>query len=198
MSEETREPNPSAPLTEEQIRAYTVGELEQLSGSVQIQDYDPRWLELFQREADRIRTALGGRALKIEHVGSTSVPGLVAKPIIDILLAVTDSADEGQYAPDLEGIGYSLRIREPNWYEHRMFKGVEPDTNLHVFSSGCSEIERVLMFRDWLRTNAADRQLYASHKLALAEKQWKYVQNYADAKTAVIEEIIRRACPDRK
>jgi GrpB-like predicted nucleotidyltransferase (UPF0157 family) len=198
MSEETREPNHRAPLTEEQIRAHTIGELQPLPGSVQIVDYDPRWPELFQRETGRIRAALGRRALQIEHVGSTSVPGLVAKPIIDILLAVTDSADEGQYAPALEGVGYILRIREPDWHEHRMFKGSDPDTNLHVFSLGCREIECVMAFRDWLRTDAADRELYASHKLALAEKEWSYVQNYADAKTAVIEEIIRRACPDRK
>jgi GrpB-like predicted nucleotidyltransferase (UPF0157 family) len=131
--------------------------------------------------------------LQIEHIGSTSVPGLVAKPIIDMLLVVTDSADEATYVPTLEAAGYVLRIRETNWYEHRMFKGPDTEINLHVFSSGCPEIDRVLMFRDWLRRHAADRDLYARTKQTLAQKEWKYVQNYADAKTAVIEEILARA-----
>ena len=121
------------------------------------------------------------------------MPGLVAKPIIDMLLVVTDSADEDAYVPAMEAAGYVLRIREANWYEHRMFKGPDTEINLHVFSRGCPEIDRMLMFRDWLRRNAADRDLYARTKLALARKEWKYVQNYADAKTIVIEEIIARA-----
>jgi GrpB-like predicted nucleotidyltransferase (UPF0157 family) len=164
-----------------------------LSSKILIVNYDPRWSELFQREAARIQSALAERALQIEHVGSTSVPNLPAKPIIDILLVVTNSADEGSYLPMLEGVGYVLCIREPNWHEHRMFKGPDTDVNLHVFSAGCPEIERVLVFRDWLRGNAADRALYARTKLALAQKEWKDVQNYADAKTSVIEEIIGRA-----
>ena len=143
------------PLTEEQIRTHTIGERKPLSGRILIVDYDPHWQELFRREPDRIRAVLGSRALQIEHVGSTSVPGLSAKPIIDMLLVVTDSADEEIYARNLEAAGYLLRIREGNWYEHRMFKGPDTEINLHVFSSGCPEIDRMLMFRDWLRGNAA-------------------------------------------
>ena len=164
-----------------------------MSNRILIVDYDPQWPQLFAREADRIRAALGSRALRIEHTGSTSVPGLAAKPIIDVLLEVTDSADEDAYMPALEAAGYVLRIREPHWHEHRMFNGPDTETNLHVFSSGCPEIDRVLMFRDWLRTHAADRELYACTKLALAQKEWRHVQNYADAKTSVIEEILARA-----
>ncbi len=175
-----------------------MGELKPLSSRILIADYDPQWPELFGREADRIRAALGDLALRIEHTGSTSVPGLVAKPIIDILLVVTNSADEDMYVPALEAADYLLRIREINWYEHRMFKGPEAKINLHVFSSGCPEIDRMLMFRDWLRNNAADRDLYARTKLALAQKEWEYVQNYADAKTVLIEEIIARASVDQR
>ncbi len=183
--------------SEEEIRAYTVGELKPLSTGILIVDYNPQWPELFAREADRIRSVLGSVALRIEHAGSTSVPGLAAKPIIDQLLVVADSAQEEAYAPALEAAGYVLRIREPNWYEHRMFKGPDTDINLHVFSSGCPEIDRMLVFRDWLRSNAADRDLYARTKAALSRKRWTYVQNYADAKTAVIEEIIARIPVDR-
>ena len=198
MSKYARSLDKRASHTEEEIRAYTIGELKPLSGRIPIVDYDPHWPELFAREADRIRSVLGSRALRIEHVGSTSVPGLAAKPIIDLLLVVADSAEEDAYMKLLGTVGYALRIREPNWYEHRMFKGPDTDINLHVFSSGCAEIDRMLIFRDRLRSNAADRDLYACAKLALAQKEWKYVQNYADAKTAVIEEIIARAGPDRK
>ncbi|MGP0075500.1 MAG: GrpB family protein [Bryobacteraceae bacterium] len=155
-------------------------------------DYDRKWPELFAREAERIRVVLGNRALQIEHAGSTSVPDLAAKPVIDIVLVVADSSDETVYLPALESAGYVLRIREPNWYQHRLFKGPDTNINLHVFSAGCPEIERMLIFRDWLRNNAADRELYARIKRALAQQEWEDVQNYADAKTAVIEEILGR------
>ncbi|MGB6941409.1 MAG: GrpB family protein [Bryobacteraceae bacterium] len=158
-------------------------------------DDDPKWPQIFDREASRIRTALKSRALRIEHAGSTSVPGVVAKPVIDIILVVSNSADESAYLPAPESAGYTLRIREPNWYEHRMFKGPDTDVNLnlHVFSLSCPEVERMLLFRDWLRGNPADRDLYARTKSALAQQEWEHVQNYADAKTAVIEEILTRA-----
>jgi len=112
-----------APLTEEQIRALTIGELKPLSSRILLVDYDPQWPQLFEREAERIRGALGFRVLRIEHVGSTSVPGLAAKPIIDMVLGVDDSAAENAYLPALEAAGYALRIREPDWCEHRMFRG---------------------------------------------------------------------------
>jgi GrpB-like predicted nucleotidyltransferase (UPF0157 family) len=134
-----------------------------------------------------------GKIDRLEHVGSTSVPGLAAKPIIDLLLVVANSADESTYAAALEKTGYVLRVREPDWYDHRMFKGPDTDINLHVFSAGCPEIERMLIFRDWLRDNAADRDIYARSKMSLIEKEWKYMQNYADAKSGIVEEIIQRA-----
>jgi GrpB-like predicted nucleotidyltransferase (UPF0157 family) len=118
---------------------------------------------------------------------------LAAKPIIDMVLAVRDSAAEGDYRAALNEAGYLLRIREPAWYEHRMLKGPDTDINLHVFSADCVEIDRILLFRDWLRRNAADRDLYARTKRALAQRQWKSVDDYASAKTAVIEEILGRA-----
>jgi GrpB-like predicted nucleotidyltransferase (UPF0157 family) len=198
MSEKPQPLDNGTLRTKEEIRTHTIGELKLLSSRILIVDYDQQWPELFAREADRIRSVLGSLALRIEHAGSTSVPGLAAKPIIDLLLVVADSAQEDAYAPALEAAGYVLHIRELNWYEHRMFKGPDTDINLHVFSSGCPEIDRMLMFRDWLRSNAADRDLYARTKVALSQKEWTYVQNYADAKTAVIEEIIARVPVHRK
>lgn len=179
-------------LTEEYLRTHTIGELRPLSAPIHIVDYDSDWPRRFELEANEIRSVLGSRALSVEHVGSISVPGLAAKPIIDILLVVTNSAEESEYVQALETGGYQLRIREPGWHEHRMFKNPAMDVNLHVFSAGSTEVERMLAFRDWLRSNASDRELYARSKRALAQRDWKYTQNYADAKTAVIEEIASR------
>ena len=178
---------------EEYLRTHTIGELKPLSAPIELVDYDPQWAETFRNEAEKIRNALGERTMRVEHVGSTSVPHLPAKPIVDIVLVVADSADESEYAHALENAGYQLRIREPDWYEHRMFKCAENQVNLHVFSAGCPEIDRMLTFRDWLRTSEADRKLYAHSKRILAQQNWKYTQNYADAKTAVIGEIMSRA-----
>jgi GrpB-like predicted nucleotidyltransferase (UPF0157 family) len=183
----------AVPMTDEQIRAAVVGELKPFDGTIVLADYDPDWPILYLREAARIRSILGSRVVQLEHAGSTSVPGLAAKPLIDIVLAVPDSSDEPAYVPDLEAAGYVLRIREPDWHEHRLFKGPDTDINLHTFSRGSAEIERMLAFRDWLRTNDADRQLYERTKRELAAKRWKYVQNYADAKSAVVAAILARA-----
>ncbi len=195
-SRATAEPARSSvqgPSTEEQIRAAHIGEPALLDGPIRLVDYDTEWPRLFEREAARIQTALGDQIVLLEHIGSTSVPGLAAKPKIDILLVVANSADEPAYIPALEATGYVLRIREPDWYEHRVFKGPDTDINLHVFSPGSPEIERMLLFRDWVRSNASDRQLYERTKRELARKDWKYTQNYADAKAEVVEEILARA-----
>lgn len=180
-------------MNEEELRAATVGKLKVHGGPITLAPYDDGWPELFAREADRIRGVLGSRALMIEHVGSTAVPGLSAKPIIDALLVVADSASEEAYVPDMEAAGYALRIREPGWYEHRLFKGPDTDVNVHVLPKGCPEIDRMLSFRDRLRSNEEDRKLYQEKKRELALQEWKYVQNYADAKGEVVEEILARA-----
>ena len=192
-SGDTSEEQNHAPMTEEQIRAAHVGVLTPLAQPIQIAGYDPKWPHLFEREAARLRAILTDRILLVEHVGSTSVPGLAAKPKIDILLVVVNSADEPAYVRDLQSAGYVLQVREPDCNEHRMFKGPDTDINLHIFSSGCPEIDRMLLFRDWLRSNTADCRLYERTKRKLARQNWKYMQNYADAKTAVDKAILARA-----
>ena len=128
-----------------------IGPLEPLDGPITLVEYDPAWPSLYARESARIRTTLGDRVLLLEHVGSTSVPHLAAKPRIDIVLAVADSSDEAGYFPPLEAAGYVLRIRERDWHEHRLFNSPDTEVNLHVFSAGCDEIQRLLLFRDHLR-----------------------------------------------
>ena len=179
--------------SDEELAAVRVGGSELHNSTIYLAPYDQEWPRLFAREEMRIRGVLGPGALLVEHVGSTSVPGLSAKPRIDIALAVADTTDEEAYVPALEAAGYVLRIREPDWHEHRVFKGPDTDVNLHVFTVGCSEISRMTAFRDHLNDDVADRQLYEQTKQRLASQTWKYVQHYADAKSDVVEEIITRS-----
>jgi len=178
---------------EAEIRAATVGEPVRLDAPITLVEYDPEWPRLYEREAGRIRGALGERVVGLEHCGSTAVPGLAAKPIVDMVLTVEDSADEASYVSLLEAAGYVVRIREPEWFEHRVLKGPDTDVNLHVFSRGCAEVERMLLFRDTLRADAGERIRYERTKRELAARTWRYVQNYADAKSGVVEAIIARA-----
>jgi len=156
---------------------------------IKLLDYDPDWPKKFETHARVIAGALGGSALRVEHIGSTSVPGLAAKPIIDILVIVPDSANESAYLLRLEAAGYALRVREPDWNEHRMFRTPEKDVHIHIYSAGCLEIERTLAFRDRLRRNIDDRRRYEQTKRELAAKEWSDMNAYAEAKTEVIESI---------
>ncbi len=160
--------------------------------------YSPQWPETFAAEARRIEAALDGLGIEVHHAGSTSVPGLRAKPIIDIVLGVPDSTDEDAYLRALIDAGYEFVLREPEWFEHRLLKRLDPKVNLHVFSVGSAEIERMLAFRDHLRINDADRKLYESTKIALAEREWATVQDYADSKSDVVNEILGRAMAHKR
>jgi GrpB-like predicted nucleotidyltransferase (UPF0157 family) len=176
---------------EERMREAIIGEIR--PQAIVIADYDPAWPERFRREEAKIRRSLGEAALAVEHIGSTSVPRLAAKPIVDILLVVEDSGEEASYLPAMEEAGYVLRVREPNFEEHRMFRTPGKDVHVHVFSVGSKEIERLLLLRDRLRGNERDRELYASTKRKLASRDWPSMQHYADAKSGVVEGILKRA-----
>jgi GrpB-like predicted nucleotidyltransferase (UPF0157 family) len=186
-------PDPEPGGRDDYMGTVTIGPRRRVDGPIHLADYDPDWPLNYVREALRVRGILGDRVRLLEHVGSTSVPGLPAKPIIDMLLAVADSADEPAFVPSLEAGGYVLRIREPDWHEHRLLKGPDTDVNLHVFSVDSPEIERMLAFRDRLRMHDDERCLYEDAKRDLAARDWTYVQDYADAKGEVVEEIIERA-----
>lgn len=163
-----------------------------LRGPVELVDHDPSWAAMYTREAVRIRQALGDRALLVEHIGSTAVPGLCAKPCIDISLGVADPADEKSYLPDLEAAGYILRRREPDWHQHRVFKGPDINVNLHVWTYGDPIIRKHLAFRDWLRAHPDDRDRYAAEKQRLARQDWEVMNDYAEAKNDIVREIERR------
>jgi GrpB-like predicted nucleotidyltransferase (UPF0157 family) len=171
-----------------------MGDFELIGGKerrpVVIVDYDPAWVDRFALERDRVEAALGSTALVIEHIGSTSVPGLAAKPVVDILVVVADPDDDTGFTAALEDVGYQLRVREPG---HRMFRTPERDVNVHLWAEGDDEVSKYLLFRDWLRIASDDRARYADRKRELAQRQWADVNDYADAKTDVVEAILERA-----
>jgi GrpB-like predicted nucleotidyltransferase (UPF0157 family) len=167
---------------------------------VVLHEPDPRWPTQAATQIERVRAALDGVALTVDHVGSTSVPGLAAKPVLDLVVAVRDSTDEPSYVPLLEDLGYWFRLREPDWFEHRLLKLDDPAVNLHVFTDGCPEVDEMIAFRDHLRATPADRQQYEAEKRRLAAQDWQVVQDYADAKSPVVAGIKsrmpRHATPD--
>ena len=181
---------------DDEIVAARVDGMAEHNGTIHLAEYDPDWPRRYERLAEMIRAALGDRVRLLEHVGSTSVPGLAAKPRIDVVLAVPDSADEDRYVPNLVAAGFRLTIREPDWFAHRVVTRPDEDTNVHIFTEGCSEIDEMLRFRDWLRTNDDDRELYAATKRDLAGRTWRYTQHYADAKGEVVAVIKARARAD--
>ena len=163
---------------------------------IDITEPHPTWPRRYDGLAARIREALGWRVLQLEHVGSTAVPGLAAKPIIDIDLTVADPGRERDYVPALEAAGFRLVIREPWWHGHRMLRSDEPPCNLHVFGFDSPELVKHRIFRDWLRGNPGERDRYAATKrraAAEANAGAEHVMQYNARKQQVIREIYRRA-----
>ena len=157
---------------------------------------NPIWPDQFARLAAVIAEALGDRALHIAHVGSTAVPGLPAKPVIDIDLTVANSREEATYVPALERLGFTLVVREPWWNEHRLLRGTDPAANLHVFASGNVELERHLIFRDWLREHQGDRADYAAAKRLASKRTSDHdgdAMDYNAGKEAVVRKIYAKA-----
>lgn len=184
---------PFDPLSPDADSATPVNTRTAVNGQVTLVEYDSAWPAMFQHQAERIRAALGDRAIQVEHMGSTAVPGLLAKPCVDMLLVVEDAGDDAAYIPELEAAGYVLRISEEYDSEaHRVFKGPDVNINLHVWSHGSPEVGRHLDFRDWLRIHPEDRERYADAKRELASRHWMHMQDYADAKDEVVQEINAR------
>ena len=181
--------DPFAPNADRSIPVNTPTPVD---GEVVLVDYDPAWVQMYEAEAAIVKRALGEKASLVEHIGSTAVPGLSAKPCIDILLAVADSADEDAYLPQLDAAGFVLRMRHPDWNEHRVFKSERINVNLHVWSIGSTEIERHLTFRDWLRTHPDDRDAYADAKRRIAAGHIGTMSDYAEMKNEIVAQITAR------
>ncbi len=156
--------------------------------NIQVEACNPQWVETFAAKKAEIEQALAQTALLIEHVGSTAVPDLAAKPVIDIDLIVADPEDEDCYVTALVALGYQLRIRERSWYQHRMLRHENPRVNLHVFGPASPEHIRHILFRDWLRDHPSDRQHYAQAKL-LAKDGVTNATDYNARKQNVVRAI---------
>ncbi len=179
--------------TDEMLAAARVGDVTPLPGNrVEVVAPDPTWPATYDEIARSVRAALGERALALEHVGSTAVPGLYAKPVIDLDLTVADSGDEPAYLPDLEAAGFVLRVREPEWEEHRCLRLEQPAANLHVFSPGATEPRRHRAFREWLTDHRDDRVAYAALKRDLATRPFESVMAYNNEKGVLVYEIYER------
>ena len=163
--------------------------------AIEVAEPDPTWPATFELLAARIRAALGDRALAVEHVGSTSVPGLAAKPIIDIDVTVADPREEPDYVPGLEAAGFRLRLRERGWHEHRLLVVDDPRANVHVFGPDCPEAIRHRLLRDWLIEHPDDRDRYAAAKRESARQSnavGEEVMTYNHRKEPVIRDILDR------
>ena len=158
--------------------------------TIGLQEHDPGWAEAYLAHRRRILDAVGDAALAVEHIGSTSVPGLAAKPIVDVVLVVADITAEEDHVARLVAAGYDLRVREPG---HRLVRTPARDVHVHVYEEGDVAVEAYLLLRDRLRSDAADRDLYARTKRELMTRRWETMDAYADAKTAVIQGILARA-----
>ncbi|UPK92146.1 hypothetical protein LCI18_003081 [Fusarium solani-melongenae] len=164
---------------------------------LKIEPPDPAWPQQFQTLKSIIQEALGHKALSISHVGSTVVPNLPAKAIIDIDLTVPDPTAETTYIPALESKGFQFLTREPMWHEHRFFNTNNPYyCNLHVFAHGTAELVRHRIMKEWLTTHEDERELYARAKMEAMEKSnllGETVMQYNFRKQQVIREILERA-----
>lgn len=177
--------------TDEEIEAARV-DAPPRSTPIEVVGADPAWPQTFAAVAARVQRALGDRVLSIEHVGSTAVPDLAAKPVIDIDLTVADSADELAYVPALVAEGFVLRIREPLFEEHRLLRLDDPECHLHVWSPGAPEPHRHRAFRDWLTTHADDRRRYETAKQEAAAVGFTDGMHYNNHKAAVVYDIYER------
>ena len=175
-------------MPDDPLDAVLIGGREAVA--IVVVDYDGSWPARFEEVRDRVTTALGPVALDVRHIGSTSVPELAAKPIVDVLLTVPDVADEAAYLPALETLGLVLRVREPG---HRMLRTPARDVHLHVLAPDDPAVTDYLDLRDWLRRSPEDRARYAATKRALAERSWTDMNEYAEAKSPVIAEVLGRA-----
>lgn len=159
-------------------------------GALRLAEPDPTWPALFLDHEQRIRGALGPAAVLVEHIGSTAVPGLAAKPIVDVLLTVTDLTAEEDYLPALLAAGYVLQRREPG---HRLLRTPDGAVNVHVHDDGTTAAADYLLLRNHLRRPTEERDLYERTKRSLLAHGWPDGAAYADSKTEVIERIKARA-----
>ncbi|MEA2678214.1 MAG: hypothetical protein QOJ81_2355, partial [Chloroflexota bacterium] len=166
---------------------------DRVSDAIKIADYDPSWPGRYEEMRARLAEGLGGMALRIDHVGSTAVPGLAAKPIIDIEISVPDVADVASFKNAIEAQGFASRMIEPGHHYFRPPPGLPRDFQVHVCTIGSDWERRHLLFRDFLRADPDTAAGYEALKRDLATRfTWDRIA-YTDAKGPFIDAAISRA-----
>lgn len=164
--------------------------------SVEVVPHDPRWRQAFQAEAKRVAAALGENAVAIHHVGSTAIPGIYAKPVIDLLVEVRDVTEADGRSPAMESLGYQV-MGEFGIPGRRYFRKDDQEGtrthHIHAFQAGSGEVERHLAFRDYLIAHPEDAQRYSELKRKLASEHPQSMDAYMDGKDGFIKEMERRA-----
>lgn len=158
---------------------------------IELVGHDPAWANAYASAADEIRAALGAAAVSVEHVGSTAIAGIVAKPRIDVLIVVGTYDPEAVYQEPLASLGYAYDHRDEL---HVLFKGSRDGTpfNLHVVERDAEEATRMIVFRDYLRSHPDEARRYEDLKKDLAERH-SDGDVYAEAKSSYVQEVLRRA-----
>ncbi len=158
--------------------------------------YNPEWPDMFAAERDRLRAPLGPE-IRIEHIGSTAVPGLAAKPVIDIMAGLPDFSGADALVPGVVALGYRhIREYEAAMPFRRFFTRDQNGArafHVHMVQAGGEFWERHLLFRDFLRSHPDTAREYAGMKAGFAEREWENGNAYAEAKTPFIREMERRA-----
>ena len=160
---------------------------------VKLSEYNPEWVQLFREEKERIAEKLGNKIVTIEHIGSTSVSGLGAKPIVDILLGVRKISDADEFIPKMEELGYEYRNHFENVMPYRRYFTKPEHYHVHTVEVTSEFWRRHLLFRDYLRAHDDKRNEYNKLKKELAEREWNDVNDYAYAKTDFIKKIEKDA-----
>ena len=163
---------------------------------VEVVPHDPRWRDAFEAEAERVAAALCENVVAIHHVGSTAIPGIHAKPVVDLLVEVGDLAEVDARSAAMESLGYEV-MGEYGIPGRRFFRKDDREGtrthNVHAFQAGSGEVERHLAFRDYMIAHPGDAQRYGELKRKLAEEHPRSLDGYMDGKDGFIQEMDRRA-----
>lgn len=163
---------------------------------VEVVPHDPRWRDAFEAEAKRVAAALGENVVAVHHIGSTAIPDIYAKPVVDLLVEVRDVAGVDGRSPAMEALGYEV-MGEFGIHGRRYFRKDDREGirthNIHAFEAGSAEVGRHLAFRDYMIAHPGDAQRYSELKRRLAEEHPRSLDAYMDGKDGFIKEMDGRA-----
>lgn len=163
---------------------------------VEVVPHSPRWRDAFEAEAKRVAAALGENVVAVHHIGSTAIPNIYAKPIIDLLVEVRDIVEVDGRRSMMEALGYEVMgefgIQGRRYFRKDDREGVRTH-QVHAFEAGSAQVERHLAFRDYMIANPEAARKYSELKRRLAQEHPQNIDGYMDGKDDFIKEMDRRA-----